>query len=192
VTARGPDRPVLVDGLPNVDEVTLGGLEVADAVALAAAVVDEPVDAAAIAREAQGHPMFIAELSRFAAERRATAGSLDDALWSRACDLTQAAKRLLHVVVTDGAALPWPIAVTASQLDPDEAADAIAELRAALPLLETYNMIGPAAAVRWQLGRLVGGDEGAALIERSRAWLCEIGAVSPERMIGVGMPGIGD
>jgi hypothetical protein len=95
-------------------------------------------------------------------------------------------------VVTDGAALPWPIAVTASQLDPDEAADAIAELRAALPLLETYNMIGPAAAVRWQLGRLVGGDEGAALIERSRAWLCEIAAVSPERMIGVGMPGIGD
>ena len=82
---------------PTSTRVTLGGLEVEDAVALAAAVVDEPIDAAAIAREAQGHPMFIAELSRFAAERRSAAGSLDDALWSRACDLTQRARRLLHV-----------------------------------------------------------------------------------------------
>ena len=53
-------------------------------------------------------------------------------------------------------------------------------------------MIGPAAAVRWQLGRILGGDEGAALIAGSRAWLREIGAVSAERMVAVGMPGIGD
>lgn len=71
-------------------------------------------------------------------------------------------------------------------------AKAVAALRAALPLLETYKMPGPAAAVRWQLGRLVGGDEGAALIEDARAWLRKIGAVSPERMVAFGMPGIGD
>ena len=53
-------------------------------------------------------------------------------------------------------------------------------------------MIGAAAAVRWQLGQLVGGDEGAALIEGARAWLRKIGAVSPERMVACGMPGIGD
>jgi hypothetical protein len=68
---------------------------------------------------------------------------------------------------------------------------AIAALRAALPLLEKFNMIGPAQAVRWQLGRLVGGDEGAALIEGARTRLRAMGAVSPERIVALGMPGIG-
>jgi tetratricopeptide (TPR) repeat protein len=131
VTARGPEPPALVAACTvPVEALVLGGLAVDDAVALANAVAPRgSIDAPTIAREAEGHPMFIAELSRFATERRAAAGSLDDALWARACDLSAPARRLLHVVVTDGAALPRTVAVTASSLGPAEAADAIDELR---------------------------------------------------------------
>jgi len=131
-TARGAGDPPLVRGLRlPVEDVALGGLDTADAVALATAAAGAPIDAAAIAREAEGHPMYIAELARFAAEQRAPAGSLDDALWARACDLAPAARHLLHVVIADGAALPLAVAIRAAGLGPAEAEEAVAELRAA-------------------------------------------------------------
>jgi len=132
VTARGPEQPALVSGLAHVEKIALAGLEPADAIELASTVAaDQRIDAHAIARETQGHPMFIAELSRFSAERRAGADTLDDALWARACDLSPTSRRLLHVVVTDTAALPRVMATIAAALEPDDAAAAIEELRAA-------------------------------------------------------------
>jgi eukaryotic-like serine/threonine-protein kinase len=144
VTARGPDAPPLVATLPQVEQLALGGLDLEDAIQLATSVAaNAQVDAAAIVREAEGHPMFVAELTRFAAERRASAGSLDDALWARACDLPQATRRLLHVVVTDTAALPRSLAVAAAGLEPDEAAAALAELRAARLVRVGEDVIEP-------------------------------------------------
>lgn len=144
VTTRGPDRPPLMAGIPVDEEIVLEGLDDVDALALANAVAaNEPIDAAAIAREAAGHPMFIAELSRFAAERRSAAGTLDDALWARACDASAPARKLLHTVIVDGGALPRSIAVAAAGLHPDKAADAIAELRGARLIREGDVFIEP-------------------------------------------------
>lgn len=144
VTTRGPERPPLMAGLKVDEEIVLGGLEAEDAFALATAVAaKEPIDAAAIAREADGHPMFIAELSRFAAERRSAASNLDDALWARATEASEGARNLLHAVVVDGGALSRSIAVAASGLDPDKAADAIAELRAARLIREGDAVVEP-------------------------------------------------
>jgi serine/threonine protein kinase len=144
VTTRGPDRPPLMAGFKIDEEIVLEGLDTEAALALATAVAaNEPIDAAAIAREADGHPMFIAELSRFAAERRSAAGSLDDALWARATEASEAARGVLHAVVVDGGALSRSIAVAASGLDPDKAADAIAELRAARLIREGDDVIEP-------------------------------------------------
>jgi serine/threonine protein kinase len=184
-TARGPERPSLVAGLAQVEEITLAGLDSEDAVALASAIAapgGEPVDAAAIAREAQGHPMFIAELSRFAAERRASAGSLDEALWARAGDLTPGARRLLHVVVTDGAALPRALAVSAAELAPDEAADAIAELRAARLIRAGDEVVEPYHdRVREALaGRLPRAEQAALHLLLGRA--LEASGSPPERL----------
>lgn len=144
VTTRGPERPPLMAGVRVDEEIVLEGLDSEDAVALATAVAaNQPIDASAIAREAAGHPMFIAELSRFAAERRSAANNLDDALWARASDASEGARSLLHAVVVDGGPLPRAIAVAASGLDPDRAADAIAELRTARLIREGEADVEP-------------------------------------------------
>ena len=144
VTTRGPERPPLMAGIKVDEEIVLEGLETEDALALANAVAaNERIDAAAIAREAGGHPMFIAELSRFAAERRSAAGNLDEALWARASEASEAARSVLHAVVVDGGALSRSIAVAASGLDPEKAADAIAELRVARLIREGDDVVEP-------------------------------------------------
>ncbi len=78
-----------------------------------------------------------------------------------------------------------------AHLDGNDTA-AIDELRATLSAFETSHAIGGAMAARWQLGRLVGGDEGAALIKTASTWLQSIDAVRPERIVALGIPGIGD
>jgi len=67
---------------------------------------------------------------------------------------------------------------------------AITSLRCATALYDGLGTSGPATAARWQLGRLIGGDEGRALTEQARGWLVAQGAVAPERMVAAGMPGI--
>lgn len=183
VTTRGPERPPLMAGIQVDEEIVLGGLDADDALALATAVAgSEPIDAAAIAREAGGHPMFIAELSRFSAERRSSAGNLDEALWARACDASAAARKLLHIVVVDGGALPRSIAVAACGLDPDTAADAIGELRGARLIREGDAVIEPYHdRVREALvGRLPRGERRALHLVLANA-LEESGA-PPERL----------
>lgn len=183
VTARGPDRPPLMAGIQADVEIWLEGLDNEDALALATAVAArQPIDAAAIAREANGHPMFIAELSRFSAERRSSAGNLDEALWARACDASPAARRLLHVVVVDGAELPRSIAVAASGLDPDQAADAIAELRVARLIRAGDDVVEPYHdRVREALvGRLPRGERGALHLVLAAA--LEASDAPPERL----------
>jgi eukaryotic-like serine/threonine-protein kinase len=184
MTARGPDAPPLARSCAvPVESIVLGGLDVDDAVELATAIAAKhPVDASAIAREAGGHPMFIAELSRFAAERRAGASSLDDALWARASDLSAPARRLLHVVVTDGAALPRTIAVAAASLAPEEASAAIAELRGVRLIRAGEDVVEPYHdRVREALvGRLPPADRAAH--HRELARVLAAAEAPPERL----------
>jgi hypothetical protein len=67
--------------------------------------------------------------------------------------------------------------------------DAIASYRAALVGLESADAHMFAHAVRDRLGRLVGGDEGAALRTDVRAWLAREGVREPERMLEMMLPG---
>jgi CheY-like chemotaxis protein len=117
----------------GVDEVALTGLGDTDVRRLVDAVVPGAarLDADAIARDAAGHPMFVAELARFAAERRAATGTLDQVLWERANGLDAPVRRFLAAVVTAGAPIDLDLAVTAADLGPDVGARAVHELRTA-------------------------------------------------------------
>jgi serine/threonine protein kinase/tetratricopeptide (TPR) repeat protein len=95
-------------------------------------------DAATIAREAAGHPLFIDELvrrQRFAGEgrnpARASALHLEDALWERVRKLPETAQRLLEVVVVAGAPVGQEIAAHAAATDFADFGKVAATLRAA-------------------------------------------------------------
>jgi serine/threonine protein kinase len=115
-----------------VDEVALAGLGDSDVHRLVDAVIPGAVrlDADAIARDAAGHPMFVAELARFAAERRATTGTLDQVLWERASTLARPSRDLLAAVVTAVAPVELDVAVVAAGVAPDASARAVHDLRA--------------------------------------------------------------
>jgi hypothetical protein len=70
-----------------------------------------------------------------------------------------------------------------------EDAKAIEHFRRALTFYDKHDSGGPAAAARWRLGDLVGGDEGAALKEQSRAFYRSVDAARPERMVAFALPG---
>ncbi|HEY5949155.1 MAG TPA: hypothetical protein VIV40_26865 [Kofleriaceae bacterium] len=69
---------------------------------------------------------------------------------------------------------------------------AIEAFRVALPHYDRFKMCGSAYAAKWRMGHLLGGDEGAALIDEARAWYQQANAVRPERMVAFAMPGIRD
>ncbi len=62
-------------------------------------------------------------------------------------------------------------------------------LRAAAEQLDAANMVMHAACTRRQLGRLLGGDEGAGLVTAADASLHELGIAAPERMAALLAPG---
>jgi serine/threonine protein kinase len=66
---------------------------------------------------------------------------------------------------------------------------AIAAFRACLPGLEQCDTHLFANAVRARLGRLVGGDEGRALVSDVHAWLAREGVREPETMLSMLVPG---
>jgi negative regulator of replication initiation len=69
--------------------------------------------------------------------------------------------------------------------------DAIARYRAALPGLDQADTHLFAHAARDRLGRLIGGDEGAALRDGVRRWLDGESVREPETMLGMVLPGPG-
>jgi eukaryotic-like serine/threonine-protein kinase len=86
-----------------------------------------------IAREAGGHPLFLAELAHHVAgasiERGAPMARLDEALWQRANRLEPDARRLLHVIAVAGTPLDTRIAADASELSATRSALLLAALR---------------------------------------------------------------
>ena len=67
--------------------------------------------------------------------------------------------------------------------------DAIVRYRAALPGLAASDTHLFEHAVKDRLGRLIGGDEGAALQADVRRWLASESVREPETMLGMLLPG---
>ncbi|HUQ03751.1 MAG TPA: AAA family ATPase [Kofleriaceae bacterium] len=113
-----------------VDVVRLGGLPRAEAEALVRAAAPG-ADAARLASDAGGHPMFLAELARRSDESGLHALRLDDALWHRIGELDADARALLEVVALGAAALPRGVVTAAAGLDADAFARGLGALRSA-------------------------------------------------------------
>ena len=131
-------RPGVTTGVPeDARVIDLGGLPDAEAQALVGMLAKRfatHADAAALAREAEGHPMFLAELVQHVAhvgEPAAGVVRLEDALLARIGRLDERARRLLDVLAVAGAPIPLRVAALAAGLEPSEAARSVAVLRVA-------------------------------------------------------------
>jgi tetratricopeptide (TPR) repeat protein len=130
-----------VEAMPgHVERVCVGSLPMEEAHSLALMLRERVspelhVDAAAIAEEAGGHPLFIDELVRHAALGASPGGSLrlDDALWSRICRLDPTARTLLELVALMGRPVAREVLV--------RAADSPADLQQSLRGLRLGNLI---------------------------------------------------
>ncbi|HEU4611465.1 MAG TPA: AAA family ATPase, partial [Kofleriaceae bacterium] len=69
---------------------------------------------------------------------------------------------------------------------------ALARYRAALPGLESADTHLFVQATRYRIGRILGGDEGAALCDGARTWLTREGVREPERMLAMMLPAAED
>ena len=122
-----PALRVQLHGLPTDEAQALVGALLQDTALLSG------VDAAAIAREARGHPLFIDALvrHRLAQTDHASPVRLDDALWARASRLDEAPRRLLTAIALAGTPIPPEIAAEAAATAPDALAGALVVLQAA-------------------------------------------------------------
>ena len=123
----GEVRAVLVDRLARDDARRLAE------VLLAQAASTSLTDAAMIAAEADGHPLFIDELVRHASLARDSAPGvlrLDDALWRRVLRLDEASRRVLDVACLLGAPVSQEVVAHAAGIDMGELAHAVSLLRA--------------------------------------------------------------
>jgi len=102
---------------PDVTTVALGGLDAADAAALADGLSDRLGGGRRGLRvdDAGGHPLLLAELVRQAAGD-GTAVDLDEVLWARIERLDRDARDLLEVVAVAGAPVPLRLAADAARV----------------------------------------------------------------------------
>jgi len=132
-TARGtPEAPIaarIAIAVPS-EVIELGGLAPAEAEALVRAAAPG-ADAARLAADTGGHPMFLAELAHRLGDGGAHGLRLDDALWQRIGELDAGARALLEVVALGAAPLPVGAVPAAAGLGPEGFARALAGLRAA-------------------------------------------------------------
>ncbi len=132
-TARlAPDGTVAARGAVHVpvEVLPLGGLPRAEAEALVRAAAPG-ADAARLAADAGGHPMFLTELARRSENSGLLGLRLDDALWQRIGELDPGARALLEVVALGAAALPVGAIPAAAGLAPDVFTRCLGALRGA-------------------------------------------------------------
>jgi hypothetical protein len=115
--------------------IDLRGLREDDARMLARRILCDSSDVAAdmIAREAHGHPLFVAELARSRSALRSTAVSvprLEDVLHERVERLDTAERSFLEVLALCGVPTPTSVVAVASGLDASASAVVVARLRA--------------------------------------------------------------
>ncbi len=89
----------------------------------------------AIAREAGGHPLFLAELAHHLALHAdsdlASTTQLDEALWQRAMALEPETRHLLQIIAVAGSPIDLRVASDASEMSPTRSAPLVNALRAA-------------------------------------------------------------
>jgi hypothetical protein len=122
--------------LGEVRNVHLDPLPFDDSLELARRIIDRveagTADAAAIAREANGHPLVIDELVRHAAlSPRAARPGFEEALTARIDQLDAEARKLLELIVVSGTPLAQDAAARATALPPVEFAKRVSLLRVA-------------------------------------------------------------
>jgi hypothetical protein len=99
---------------------------------LAVARGDSAANAREIAREAEGHPLFIDALVRHAAVAPgATVTRLEDALWSRVESLEPAARRVMELLAVTGAPITADALAVAAGAEPEAFARRVSLLRVA-------------------------------------------------------------
>ncbi len=120
-------RRLAIDRLPRPEAV-----ELATRLGRMAGVSDQGV-VAQIAREADGHPLFIHELVRHIEATGRTSGRdavrLDDALWQRIERLDEPARRVLAVLAVAGAPISQDVAARACEMEFTEYSRWAAQLR---------------------------------------------------------------
>jgi len=136
-TSRDPSPPQLRES-PDLcwHSIPVGPLDSSAATRLAAELLGQACErdeAVEIAQEAHGHPLFVAELARFAAvrDRNATPLSLDGAIWDRITQLPEGPRRVLELLSLATSPLPPDAIELAARIDPQELARALALLRVA-------------------------------------------------------------
>jgi len=126
------------DLLPGVDvdlrSLAVEAMPAGEAEILAAALLGGAhpgVDPAALAREADGHPLFLHELARHARTASGAPGALhlDEVIWQRILRLEAPARRLVEVVCVAGAPLAQTTAALAAGLGAGAAGRATSVLR---------------------------------------------------------------
>ncbi len=139
--SEGANEPLKEPAFGRARVIDLTRLSIEDSVALARemALGDNepptseraPFDAETIAREAHGHPMFIAELVRYSAVARPESGlvRLDDALGERLRALDAASAAVLRLIALTGRPTTLALVKEASSLGFDEVTRIVAHLR---------------------------------------------------------------
>jgi hypothetical protein len=112
------------------DVIALGGLAPAEAEALVRATAPD-ADAARLASETGGHPMFLAEIALRSGASGSHAPRLDDTLWQRITELDASCRAVLEVVALGGAPLPVGAVPAAAGLGPEGFARALGAVRGA-------------------------------------------------------------
>ncbi len=134
VATGRPGTRSMVEGFDGSRvQIPLAGLPPSDASALASELcrfASVTVNAAAIASESAGHPLFIHELVR-GAGAGAAAGGLDEVLFTRVLGLGPDARHLLDLVVAAGSPIRRAVLRIASESEGAELTRHLAELRAA-------------------------------------------------------------
>ena len=120
----------------------LGGLSRAEAEALVRAAVPD-ADAARVANDGGGHPMFLTELARRTGKSGLLGLRLDDALWQRIGELDADARALLEVVALGAAALPFAVVPAAAGLEPEAFTRALGALRDARLVRSFASVVEP-------------------------------------------------
>jgi eukaryotic-like serine/threonine-protein kinase len=150
-TVRTTEAGVLAasDWSARARHIQLGRMSADESRTLALALLERLPElgrghAAAIAAEGQGHPLFIDELIRHAAAigpGRSTPIQLDDALWTRICQLDDGARRVLELTAVAGTRLVQQTAAQAAEMTFADFAKLTAHLRVA-HLARTTGMRG--------------------------------------------------
>jgi serine/threonine protein kinase len=176
--------------MPGVRHIQLERLGAEDARTLAKSLLSAGGQATALVEEAAGHPLFLHELSRYAAHADPSelrTAKLDDILWARIADLTDEAKRLLHVVAIACGPIERSAAASAASLDRTPFARSLGELRAehlvrAVPWRGVEHIEIYHAKTRKAVVAHLGAEEQKALHRELASALVGTGHAEPEAL----------